>query len=78
MNMTQEYIPVPLPIDQDIETKKVLKKIVSANKALAELKGAALTLQEAKAWKNLVHLTGISMLLMTVTINTEQILKTYK
>jgi len=60
MNMTQEYIPAPLPIAQDLETKKVLKKIVSANRALAELKGAArsipnqtilinaLTLQEAK------------------------------
>ena len=60
MNMTQEYTPTPLPIDQDLETKKVLKKIVSANRALAELKGAArsipnqtilinaLTLQEAK------------------------------
>jgi len=41
MNMTQEYIPTPLPVDQDLETKKVLKKIVSANRALAELKGAA-------------------------------------
>ncbi len=55
-----EYIPEKLPLRQDIETKKVLKKIVSANRALAELKGAArsipsqsilinaLSLQEAK------------------------------
>ena len=60
MNMNQEYILAPLPINQDLETKKVLKKIVSANRALAELKGAvrsipnqtilinALSLQEAK------------------------------
>ena len=49
-----------LPLNQEIESKKVLKKIVSANIALAELKGAAksipnqsilinaLSLQEAK------------------------------
>ena len=60
MNITKEYIPSVLPITQELETKIVLKKIVSANKALAELKGAArsipnqnilinaLTLQEAK------------------------------
>lgn len=60
MDITQEYIVPMLPVDQDLETKKVLKKIISANKALAELKGAArsipnqtilinaLALQEAK------------------------------
>ena len=49
-----------LPLKQDIESKKVIKKVVSANIALAELKGAvksipnqsilinALSLQEAK------------------------------
>lgn len=58
--MNQEYIPTKLPLKKDIETKVVLKKIVSANRALAELKGAvksipnqnilinALSLQEAK------------------------------
>ena len=58
--MNQEHIPAMLPLKQDLETKTVLKKIVSANKALAELKGAAksipnqsilinaLALQEAK------------------------------
>lgn len=58
--VTQEYIPAKLPIKRDLETKAVLKKMVSANRALAELKGAArsipnqtilinaLTLQEAK------------------------------
>ncbi|MCK4974620.1 MAG: Fic family protein, partial [Sulfurimonas sp.] len=58
--MNQENIPAMLPLKQDLETKTVLKKIVSANKALAELKGAAksipnqsilinaLALQEAK------------------------------
>jgi Fic family protein len=58
--MTKEYIPNKLPLNKDLETKIVLKKIVSANRALAELKGAAksipnqsilinaLSLQEAK------------------------------
>jgi Fic family protein len=57
---SQEYIPERLPLRQDIESRQVLKKIVSANRALAELKGAArsipsqsilinaLSLQEAK------------------------------
>ena len=54
------YIPRPLPLDLDLETKPVLKKLASAHRALAELKGAAglvpneailintLSLQEAK------------------------------
>ncbi len=58
--MTQEYMLVKLPINKELETKAVLKKIVSANMALAELKGVArsipnqailinaLSLQEAK------------------------------
>ncbi|CAA6805553.1 MAG: Addiction module protein [uncultured Campylobacterales bacterium] len=58
--MTQEYIPPKLPIKKELESKKVLKKIVSANRVLAELKGVAqsipnqsilinsLALQEAK------------------------------
>lgn len=58
--MSKEYIPPKLPLNKDLETKIVLKKIVSANRALAELKGVArsipnqnilinaLALQEAK------------------------------
>jgi len=58
--MNTGHIPSKLPIKQSIETKKVLKKVISANIALAELKGAAkaipnqailintLSLQEAK------------------------------
>lgn len=58
--MQKEYIPTKLPINKEIETKDILKKIISANKALAELKGVArsipnqsilinaLSLQEAK------------------------------
>lgn len=58
--MSKEYIPPQLPLNTEIETKAVLKKIVSANRALAELKGVAhsipnqtilinaLSLQEAK------------------------------
>mgnify|MGYP000223846604 CR=1 FL=1 len=56
----QPYIPRLLPLQRDLESKGVLKKVVEANKALAELKGAArsipnqsilinaLALQEAK------------------------------
>lgn len=58
--MNTGHIPEELPNKKDIETKKVLKKVISANVALAELKGAAkvipnqailinaLSLQEAK------------------------------
>ncbi|MEA2112124.1 MAG: Fic/DOC family N-terminal domain-containing protein [Campylobacterota bacterium] len=58
--MHNEYTLPSLPLRQEIESKKVLKKIVSANIALAELKGVvksmpnqsilinALSLQEAK------------------------------
>lgn len=58
--MSQEHIPAMLPLNKEIESKTVLKKIISANRALAELKGVAksipnqsilinaLALQEAK------------------------------
>lgn len=58
--MQKEYIPPKLPIHKELEKNGVLKKIISANKALAELKGVArsipnqsilinaLSLQEAK------------------------------
>lgn len=54
------HVPPKLPLAQDLETKPVLKKLASAHRALAELKGAAglvpneailintLSLQEAK------------------------------
>lgn len=35
------YIPQPLPVKEDIETKAVLKKVAMAHRALAELKGVA-------------------------------------
>jgi Fic family protein len=56
----EEFIPNKLPILNDIETKKILKKSISSNKALAKLNGIAqiipnsnilinsLALQEAK------------------------------
>jgi len=59
-SIENEYIPSKLPLNRELETKPVLKKMVSANRALAELKGAArsipnqtilinaLALQEAK------------------------------
>jgi len=55
-----EFIPKILPLNQTIETTKVLKKTISANRALAKLNGVAkiipnqailinsLVLQEAK------------------------------
>ncbi|AHJ14063.1 Fic family protein [Sulfurospirillum multivorans] len=58
--MADEYIPAPLPLTIELETKAILKKVISANRALAELKGVAnsipnqhilinaLSLQEAK------------------------------
>jgi Fic family protein len=54
------YIPTTLPLLHDVETKAILKKSISANRALAELNGVAkiipnrhilinsLALQEAK------------------------------
>ena len=56
----KEFIPKPLPLPQILETTKVLKKSISANRALAKLNGVAkiipnqnilinsLVLQEAK------------------------------
>ncbi|MDQ7043949.1 MAG: Fic family protein [Sulfurimonas sp.] len=56
----KEFIPSPLPLIQEIETRAVLKKTISANRALAKLNGVAkiipnqailinsLVLQEAK------------------------------
>jgi Fic family protein len=58
--MTNEYIPALLPLTIELETKAILKKVITANRALAELKGVAnsipnqhilinaLSLQEAK------------------------------
>jgi len=34
------FTPNPLPLTQTIETKKVLKKTIKANRALARLNGA--------------------------------------
>jgi len=41
----QEHIPTLLPLNIDFESKSVLKKLIEANKALAELKGTARTIQ---------------------------------
>ena len=59
-NLIKEFIPLELPLDRDFETKQILKKSISANRALANLNGVAkiipnqsilinsLALQEAK------------------------------
>jgi len=43
-NIAKEYIPLLLPLKLNLESKAVLKKLVIANKALAELKGVAHTI----------------------------------
>ena len=60
MGLVASHVPPVLPLSVDLETKRVLKKLASAHRALAELKGAAglvpneailintLSLQEAK------------------------------
>jgi Fic family protein len=60
MNQVKEYIPAKLPLAFELESKEVLKKVISANRALATLNGVAkiipnqailinsLVLQEAK------------------------------
>jgi Fic family protein len=44
VKMQEKYILQKLPLSKEIETKTVLKKIVSANRALAELKGVAMSI----------------------------------
>jgi len=41
----------PLPPDVDLETKQVLKKLSSAHRALAELKGFAETMPEFEKYQ---------------------------
>ena len=76
--MDQAYILPTLPLSQDVESKRVLKQIIKANRALAELKGAArsipnqsilinaLSLQEAKDSSKsrmlLRHMTSFTVL----------------
>jgi len=79
--MNQEYIPTKLPLKKDIETKVVLKKVVSANRALAELKGAvksipnqsilinALSLREAKDSSEIENIVTTHDELYRATIN---------
>ena len=49
MGLVASHVPPVLPLSVDLETKRVLKKLASAHRALAELKGAAgLVPNEAK------------------------------
>jgi Fic family protein len=43
-NSLKKLLPLPLPVDWDIETKKVLKSLPSAHAALAESRGIASTM----------------------------------
>jgi len=83
--MNSEYIPTKLPLTKDIETRRVLKKVISANIALAELKGAAkaipnqsilinaLSLQEAKDSSEIENITTTHDELYRATISTTNI-----
>ena len=83
--MNNEYTLPSLPLGQEIESKKVLKKIVSANIALAELKGAvksipnqsilinALSLQEAKDSSEVENIVTTHDELYRADINTSNI-----
>jgi hypothetical protein len=37
----KEFIPKKLPLQKDLETKKVLKASITANRALAQLNGVS-------------------------------------
>lgn len=50
------YIIPKLPLDFEIESKKVLKKVISANKALAELNGVAQTIPNEQIILNTLSL----------------------
>ena len=58
--MNQEYIPTKLPLKKEIETKVVLKKIISANRALAELKGAVKSIPNQSILINALSETSFS------------------
>ncbi|UVD80127.1 cell filamentation protein Fic [Myroides albus] len=53
--MTNYIIP-PLPLATDLETKKVLKKGIAANKALAELNGVSETIPNEQIILNTLSL----------------------
>ena len=64
----KEFIPHKLPLKLDVETKEILKKVTSANKALSMLNGVSkiipnqnilinsLVLKEAKDSSNIITL----------------------
>ena len=83
--MDHEYIPPPLPLTDDVESKPILKQIVRANRALAELKGAArsipnqsilinaLSLQEAKDSSEIENVVTTHDELYRASVSTENI-----
>lgn len=85
MKMNSEYIPSKLPLKKNIETKQVLKKVIRANVALAELKGAAkaipnqailinaLSLQEAKDSSEIENIITTHDELYRATVSTTNI-----
>jgi Fic family protein len=83
--MSKEYTLSKLPLHKEIENKTILKKIVSANKALAELKGAAksipnqsilinaLALQEAKDSSEVENIVTTHDELYRATVSTSNV-----
>ncbi|MFK5936775.1 MAG: Fic family protein [Sulfurimonas sp.] len=88
--MDTEYIPPSLPLTQDVESKTVLKQIVKANRALAELKGAArsipnqsilinaLSLQEAKDSSEIENVVTTHDELYRASVSSENVSKEAK
>jgi len=88
--MDTEYTPPILPLVQDVESKIVLKQIVKANRALAELKGAArsipnqsilinaLSLQEAKDSSEIENVVTTHDELYRASVSSENVSKEAK
>jgi len=86
----REYIPTKLPLKDDVESKIVLKKTISANRALAELNGVAkiipnrnilinsLVLQEAKDSSEIENIITTHDELYRADLNIQQITKETK
>ena len=52
LHMTDSWKLLPLPLQIDVESKKILKKLPNAHRALAELKGLASTIPNAQILLN--------------------------
>ena len=88
--MDKEFIPINLPIDFNLETTRILKKTISANRALAKLNGIAkiipnsailinsLVLQEAKDSSEIENIVTTHDELYKASIDSSSITKETK